>query len=45
MDEKFISPNSSLSDALPLSPEIEMDDGRSCPDPSDFDWISTEDPN
>jgi len=35
MDEKVVSPNYSLSDVLPLSLEIEMDDGWSCPDPSE----------
>jgi len=45
MDEKVVSPNSSLSNALPLSPEIEMEDGLNCHNLSDFDWISTEYPD
>ena len=42
---KLFSPNSSPSDALPLSPKIEMEHGWSCPDPSESDLLSTEDPN
>jgi len=34
MNEKVVSPNSSLSDVLLFSPEIEMEDGWSCLDPS-----------
>jgi len=45
VDEKIVSLNSFLSDVLSLSPELEMEDGWSCPIPSDFDWILTEDPN
>ena len=45
MDEKVVSPNSSLSDVLSLSLEIEMRDRLSCPDPSDSDWISTKYPD
>jgi len=45
MDEQINSPNSFPSDVLPLAPEIKMEDGWSCPDPCDFDWISTEDPD
>jgi len=37
MDEKVVSPNSFLSDVLPLSPEIEMEDGWSCPYPFESD--------
>ena len=44
MDEKVVSPNYLLSNVLPLSSEIEMEDGWSCPGPSNSDWISTEDP-
>jgi len=44
MNEKVISPNSSLSYVLPFFPEIKMEDGWSCRDPSLSDWISTEDP-
>jgi len=40
-----VSPNSSLSDALSFSPEIEMEDGLNCSDLFDFHWISTEDPD
>jgi len=43
MDEKVVSPNSSPSDTLPISPELDMEDGLNCPDLSDFDWISTKD--
>ena len=45
MDEKIISLNCFLSDVLPLSPEIKMDDDWSCPDPSNSYWISIEDPD
>ena len=45
MDKKIISPNSFLSDILPLSPKIEMKDGWSCPNPFDSDWIWIEDPD
>jgi len=45
MDEKVFSPHSSLSDALSLSPEIDMMDVYNCQNPPDFDWISTEDPD
>ena len=45
MDEKVIFPNSSVSDAFPLSPEIDMEDVLNCQDPSDFDRISTKDPD
>ena len=43
-DEKINSPNSFPFNILPFSPEIEMEDGWSCPDPSDSNQISTEDP-
>ena len=45
MNERVVSPNSSQSDAFALFPEIDMEDGLDCQDPSDFDWMSTEDPN
>jgi len=37
IDEKVVRPNSSLSDALSLSPEINMEDGLDCQDPYNFD--------
>ena len=45
MNEKIISPNSFLSDVLPISPEIEVEDDQSCHRPSNSDWILTEDPD
>ena len=45
MDEKIISPNSFLSDVLPISPEIETKDDWSYLGPSDSNWISTKDPD
>ena len=45
MGDKIISPNFFVYDILLLSPEIEMEDAWSCRGPSDFDTISTEDPN
>jgi len=41
MDEKIVSPSPSLSYVLPLSAETEMENGWSCTDPFEFDWIST----
>jgi len=43
MKDKIISPNSFLSVVVPNSPEIEMEDDWSCPNPSDFDWVLTKD--
>jgi len=43
MDEIVVSPNSSQSDAFPLSPEIYMEDVLNCQDSPEFDWISTKD--
>jgi len=43
MDEKIVSSNSFLSDVLPLSPEIKMEDNWSRLGHSDSDWISAED--
>ena len=45
MKEKVVSPNSSLLDEFPPSPEIEMEDVLDCDNPPNFDWISTKDPN
>ena len=45
MQEDIVSPNSSLLDALTLSPEINMEDVLKCEDPPDSDWISCEDLN
>ena len=41
----MVSPNSCLLDESPPSPEIDIEDVLNCEDPTDFDWISTEDPN
>ena len=43
--EDVVSPHSSILDALPLSPEINMKVVRNCEDPPDSEWISYEDPN
>jgi len=45
MEEKVVSPNSSILDVFPPLPENGMEDILNCEDPSDFDWISTEYPN
>ena len=45
MEKKAVSPDSSLLDAFPPSPKIDMEDVLNFQDPSDFDWISTEDPD
>jgi len=45
MKEKVISPNSSVLDEFPPSPEIDMKDVLNCEDPLDFDRISHEDLN
>jgi len=45
MEDKIIFPNSFLSDVVPLSPDIEMEDEWGFPYRVDFDWISTEDPD
>ena len=45
LKEDVVSPSSSLLDALPLSPEIDMEDVLNCEDLPDFDWISYEDPD
>jgi len=45
MEDKIVSPNSFLSDVVPLSSEIEMENDWGCLHPFDFDWISTEDPD
>ena len=42
--EKVFSPSSSLLDALPLFPEIDMEDVLNCEDPLYSDWISYKDP-
>ena len=39
----MVSRSSSLLDALPLSPEIDMEDILNCEDPPNSDWISYED--
>ena len=43
--EDMVSPHSSTLDALPLSPEIDMEDVWNCEDPPDSDWIFYEDPH
>jgi len=43
--EKVVSPNSSLLDAFPPSPEIHIEDTLNCQDPPDFNWIFTENPD
>jgi len=43
--EDVVSPSSSLLDALPLFPEIDMKDVLDCEDPPDFNWISNGDPD
>ena len=45
MEDKIVSPNSFLSNVVLLSPEIEMEDDWGCFEPSDFDWVSTKDPD
>jgi len=45
VQEKVISPNSSLLNAFPPSTEISMEDVLNCQDPPNFNWISTKDPN
>jgi len=45
MKEKVVSPNSSLLDEFPPSPEIDIEDVLNYEDPLDFDWISHENPN
>jgi len=37
--------SSSLSDALPLFPKIDIEDALNSKDPPNSDWISFEDPN
>ena len=37
--EKEVSPNSSLLDEFPPSPQIDMEDVLNYEDPLDFDWI------
>jgi len=37
MKEKVVSPNSSLLDEFPHSPEIDLEDVLNCEDPPDFD--------
>ena len=41
----MVSPSSSLLDALPLFPEIMMEDVLNCDNPPDSDWISYKDPD
>jgi len=41
--EEVISPNSCLLDALPLSPETNMENVLNCDDPPNFEWISYKD--
>ena len=43
--EYVVSPSSSLLDALPLFPKINIDDVLNCEDPPNSGWISYEDPN
>jgi len=45
MNEKVVSPNSSVLDEFPPSSEIDMEDVLNCEKPPDFNWISHEDPN
>ena len=45
IDKSPAFPNSSQSYAFPLSFDIDMEDGLNCQDPSNFDWISIEDPD
>jgi len=44
-NEDMVSPHSYILDALPVAPEIDMEDVQNCEDPPDFDWISYEDPD
>jgi len=44
MEEKAVSPNSSLLDEFFPSPKFDIEDILNCQDPLDFDCISTEDP-
>jgi len=43
--EDAVSPHSSILDALPLSPEIDMEDVLNDEDPPDSKWISYKDPD
>ena len=43
--EDVVSPNSSLLDALPIFPEIDIEDVLNCHDPPDLHWISYKDPD
>jgi len=45
MKEDVVSPSSSLLDALPFSPDIDMDDALNSEDRPDSNWISYEDPD
>jgi len=44
-NEDAVSPHYSILDALPLSPEIDMEDVFNCEDPPYSNWISYEDPD
>jgi len=44
MEETTVSPYSSLLDAFPPCPKIDIEDVLNCQD-LNFDWISIEDPN
>ena len=43
--DDMVSPSSSLLDALPFSPDLDMEDVLNYEDPPDSDWISYEDPD
>jgi len=43
MEEKVVSPTSSLLEEFSPSLEIDMEDILNCENPPDFDWISTKD--
>jgi len=43
--EDMVSLKFSILDALPISPEIDMEDVWNCEDPPNSNWISYEDPD
>ena len=45
MKEKVVSPNSSLLDDFPPSPETDMEHVLNCEDLPDFNWSFYEDPD
>ena len=45
MEEKAVSPNSSLLDEFSPSFEIDIEDIQNCQNPPTVNWISTEDPD